>query len=382
MDGALVIDKLFILVVLAVAVAGGHQTSPVRTPEWTRSFDVRRTAQGEPIERASLALEEHGRCVAVAIDGVVHVLDASGREAWQWNYKISSRFLNAGPMAIASSCDAVALVGDSGYRYTWIARRGRPPANVHTPNTPLGVAFDHKGQRVAIGTGGNEVVLATLSGVVQWDTKLPVCCVVRDLAFAPDDEAIVVKEWGAAVVRIDGTVAWATGASEMAAADDLRTFVASSAPNHGPGIGHVSVLDGRGEAIWTKFTSSIGAVISASGDRIVSRVNENQHPASENDDEARPPLQVLSRSGDVLATIPGDTVQTPLAIAPDGSRVLIRTSSGVREFDMRGAVTLEVPLSVDSDAMMDVSRDYRAMVIFENRTGASIRWFSLGRSDR
>src|SRR4029079_15355534 len=113
----------------------------------------------------------------------------------------SSRFLTAAAMAIAPNCDAVALTGNSGYRYTWIARRNGRRAAVRTANTPLGVAFDHLGEPIAIGTGGNEVLLSNTAGTVAWKTRLPHCCVARDLAFSLDDQAIVVKAWGVAVVK-------------------------------------------------------------------------------------------------------------------------------------------------------------------------------------
>ena len=59
-------------------------------------------------------------------------------------------------MALSPSCERVAMAGDSGYRYVWVAGRDTEGKVHQTVGTPLAVAFDLSGDYLAISTGAVE----------------------------------------------------------------------------------------------------------------------------------------------------------------------------------------------------------------------------------
>src|SRR5438046_828445 len=92
----------FLLVLLVVlAAAQPHSLEP----SWTATLDDRR-----PILLG--AWSPASTCVAAATESAVHVIDAKGTLLWAWKFREESDLRRPGPLALSSSCDAVALGGD------------------------------------------------------------------------------------------------------------------------------------------------------------------------------------------------------------------------------------------------------------------------------
>ena len=114
------------------------------------------------------------RCAAVVTATTVHVISMNGEVMWSWNYRRSSRFLKsrvpyAGePMALSPSCDRVAMAGDPGYRYVWVAGRDTEAKSTQTVGTPLALAFDLSGDYLAISTGAARGYLMTRDLEPHW----------------------------------------------------------------------------------------------------------------------------------------------------------------------------------------------------------------------
>ena len=114
------------------------------------------------------------RCAAVVTATTVHVISMTGEELWSWSYRRSSRFLKTRvpfapePMALSPTCDRVAMAGDSGYRYVWVAGRDIEAKAFQTVGTPLAVAFDVSGDYVAVSTGASRGYLLTRTLEPHW----------------------------------------------------------------------------------------------------------------------------------------------------------------------------------------------------------------------
>ena len=160
---------------LAIAQTGqAHESESAitkLTPVWVKSYPNLVPPSGQ-IRMVAVALSESGRCVSVAGNGFVEVLDVAGKLMWSWNYGAINRFITSGVLAISPACDSIALAGDSSYKYVWFAdRRGRATP-VYFTTTPLSVVFDHSGNLVAVGTGGCDILLFTKAGQLRWKTIL------------------------------------------------------------------------------------------------------------------------------------------------------------------------------------------------------------------
>src|SRR5262249_46765660 len=140
------------------------------------------------------------------------------------------------------------------------------------------------------------VLLMSSLGQVKRQVRLrEISGIVEALAFSADDRSIVVQRGDVGVFGAAGGLQWTTMDSELAHARDLRTFVASWMPSHGPGFGRITALDEHGNALWTKLGA--GGVISPTGHRIVARLDDDQNPKEEDAfrDEPKSTLTVLSR---------------------------------------------------------------------------------------
>jgi hypothetical protein len=328
-----------------------------------------------------VALAPNARCVAIGHAGIVTVFDMSGAALWSWNFAKASRYIQPADLAVASSCDAVAIVGSSEYKYTWLARRRGGARALKTPSTPLSAAFDHRGEHLAIGTGGSDVHLFTVAGELKWKTTLEHwCCVVNGLAFSDDDRFVLLTGWGIGVLRADGGIVWTGQDNEMAASRDLRTFVSWAQPPHGPGIGVTVVRDERGDMVWPgyKYTSTVGALVSRDGTRIAAWVNENQQPTEEDgykDDHPRA-LQVMSRQGEVLSTIPAPRGEL-LAFSPRADRLLLKAPDRIVEVDTAGRISFLVLLNPNEFSQVLVAEDYSGLLVAQGQQNTRIQWFDL-----
>ena len=370
---------------------GWQETTPPRQLDaaWTKAYPNPEFPRLRPM---SVTISENGRCAAVAANGTLEVINSTGRTTWRWDYGQINRFITPGTLAISPFCDAIAMAGNSGYKYTWVADRQGHSAYVRTASTPLAVTFDHEGKFVAIGTGGEDVLLITRRGKLKWKRTLEQGWgLVGQLSFSSDNRSILVRGgYLVGALDLDGGIVWSnTGLIRMSAARDLQTFVGWFQPGHGTSHGIVVALDRAGKELWTKDSQDPGAVISPSGDRIVARLSVGKQPSntkpkqtprnedSLDEDDCETALQVVSRDGAVLTTLP---VQdgTPIAISPDGERVLVRTQFGIEALELNGNRLFGIPLARwhFDDAL--VAEDFSALlIVVRNGTNEQLKWYNL-----
>ena len=352
-----------VVVMAASAMNAEPQGTPVDTvtypASWTQSWEG---------QVADANLAAGGSCAAVALKGAVVVIGATGKELWRWQFSNVNRFVAAQHVAVAPSCQFVAFVGDTSYRYAWIVHRNGTRVPISMRSTPLGVAISHAGDLVAIGTSANDVWLFDANGTLRWRTHLDKGCCVRELSFADDDCSVFVTSWGAGVVSVTGTLKWAASLGGMWAAQDGRIFVGHWEPPHGPGISSLSVLDEAGKLLWGRFGSS--GVASLSGDVIAALVNDNQKPTDEDAyREQATTLTLMSRRGEIIATLPGGG--TPLAFSGDGRHLLVRRSDRLDALDRNGASVWSIPLQGYPD--VQVLPSLKSILVW---TADDVRWFS------
>ena len=196
---------LAVLYGVCAFAAGQQKDAPVAAPEfapaWSRSYPTLKE------QRVSLALSDGARCTAIAGGGEVEVLDAAGHSLWKWNYRATNRFIVAGPVAVSPGCDAIALAGDSGYKKVWLADLSGRAMPLTISSTPLGVAFDRRGELLAVGTGGGSILLFGKTGKLLWKrTFVPPCYLPEQMSFSSDNRYLLIRAGGSGVLRTDGSV--------------------------------------------------------------------------------------------------------------------------------------------------------------------------------
>ncbi|MBZ5534730.1 MAG: PQQ-like beta-propeller repeat protein [Acidobacteriia bacterium] len=346
--------------------AGAQVPSPEKSlqPLWELNL-------GKPIY--GIALSSRGSCIAMATDDEVDVRDRTGHPVWEWNFRSMNRYIVAGRMAVSPSCDMVALNGDPGYRYTWIAHRDGRRMSIRSKSTPLGLAISHHDNLVAIGTGGGSLSLYAADGKLRWRRVLMDGAPIgADLSFSEDDKAILVHSISA-LLSINGDIKWVNWSSNMRAARDLKTFIASREPPHGPGLGLIIALDQNGKELWMKVSSLPEAAISLSGDKIASWVNDNQDPTEEDGyhpDDQEGEFQILSRRGDVLKTLPIEG--RPIAFSSDGHHLLIMKPPDLSLFDLEGNPLWRIPVSDRSGVI--TTGNLKVILVYD-RGGQGLSWF-------
>lgn len=322
------------------------------------------------------ALAPNGRCVAVAGVGTVDVLDSKGQTLWTWEYGKVNKFITAGGLAVSPKCDAIALVGNSSYKYTWVANRQAVRVPIQTTSTPLGIAFSHDGELIALGTGGCDLLLLGKAGGLKWKKVFKDgFCIFDELSFSPDDKFILLQ---GGLVALDCTLLWST-AGWTAAASNLQTFVSWWVPNHGHATGRVSALAADGKELWDRIAPGESAAISASGDKIVAPVYQKQELTPEewdNIEDIPIEIQVFSRSGETLKTLPVAGIQV-LAMSPDGDRVLVRVADFIEELNLNGDVLLKISDPQMSYSKVFVPDDFSAALIWRRSMGNAVEWFTL-----
>jgi len=348
-------------------VVSGVQVSPDLKPHWEKQMKAIRAVR----------LSHSGDCVAVATLDRISLLARSGEELWHWEFSKGNRFMRALNVSVSPQCDWLAVAGDASYRYIWIAHRNGRLIPIRTNATPVGLAISHRGDLLAIGTGAGDVWLFDAGGKMRWRTKLGYCC-VNVLNFSADDQVIVSSSWASVgMLSVDGRVQWVAQApiTGMAIARDLKTIVEWYEPNHGTGVCWVELLD-RGTRLWLKNAPyDPVSIISPAGDLVIAPVKDNQGPTEEDaacDSESPVPMRLLSRTGEILRTFPGDV--RPLAFAPDGKSFLV-SAGNFEAWDLDSNVLWVVPVfdPVLHLGWVHFTEDLRTIVEWsEDR----IAWFS------
>ena len=346
-------------------------------PVWSHSLPPP-SVQLPAITAAALA--PNGACAAVAGVGRVDVLDIKGQKLWTWEYGKQNKFITAGGLAVSPKCDVVALVGDSSYKYTWIASRQGVRVPIQTTSTPMGIAFSQDGELIALGTGGCDLLLISKSGALKWKkTYQEGCLLFGALSFSPGDKFIMLQAWTTGLIALDGTPVWTGFGWGMAPARDSQTFVVWSAPNHGPQVGNVSVVDAKGKELWSRVAPGDAAAISASGNKIAAPIYEDHDfsPAEWEKYQDQPvEIQIFSRTGEELKTVPVEGREV-LAMSPDGNRLLVRVADFIEELDTDGNILLKIPDPQMSYSKVFVPDDFSGVLVWRRSMGNAVEWFIL-----
>jgi hypothetical protein len=165
------LQSLAFLVCVAIATAPSSAQDR-GAPVWT--IRVPASDAGAPFKKWASSDD----CIAVATSTTVYVVSVAGESMWSWNYRHSSRFLNDGreyssvPIALSPSCDHLAMAGDSGYKYVWVAGWDVEAKSIQTVGTPLMTAFSLDGDFLAISTGASRGYLLTSDLESRWTGPL------------------------------------------------------------------------------------------------------------------------------------------------------------------------------------------------------------------
>jgi hypothetical protein len=171
-----------------------------------------------------IGVEEYGRCIAFADKNAIQIVSPANDVLWTWPYRHVNRLLNLRDVAVSHDCDAVAVVGDSTYKFAWIAERGGRLITIPLAATPTEVRFDHTSQLVAVGTFSGSVLLYSRDGQPRW-TRDTHARIVEGVRFSDDNRYITFKGWaGQGRVSLAGHVEWSeAGAATPAAENALRS---------------------------------------------------------------------------------------------------------------------------------------------------------------
>ncbi len=319
---------LAVLYGVCAFAAGQQKDAPVAALEfataWSRSYPTLKE------QRVSLALSDGARCTAIAGGGEVEVLDAAGQGGGRrWGGRGEALKFRLG----------VALRGgwwDGGGRLCGeeFGKRG-----FGVRNAP----FWGRGLR----TDGSVVWTGACNGVVRADGS-----VVWTGAF--------------------GAAPWTIG---MNASRDLRTFVSWEGYPHSPDIGQVRMLDESGKQLWRKFSEDPAAVVTPAGDKIVARFDVDQD-LQETQEPLEMKLQVLSRDGALLKDFP-NVDGKPIAISPDGERVLIQTQAEIEGIDLNGTRLFAIALNPTAYRIVLVAEDFSGILVFSRGTDSQLRWYKV-----
>jgi hypothetical protein len=238
------------------------------------------------------------RCVAVVTATTVHVVSMSGERLWSWNYRRSSRFLKTRlplayePMALSPMCDRVAMAGDSGYRYVWVAGRDIEAQAFQTVGTPLAVAFDISGEYLAVSTGASRGYLMTRTLEPHWighlrdfpirwpeqELAAPARTALVDFSESDVDRLLGVPPWGAWVsdsVSTDGQ--WRVVIQSPWDRRDLWQMLVLYGPEGHAFHGRWKTFSQRARPRWSKPMGCLNAVITIDGEFIIAS-GDPKHP--------------------------------------------------------------------------------------------------------
>jgi hypothetical protein len=348
--------RLRAVIGLLVAAVGSTAAAQSLQPEWSRPVGGRTRLVG---------VEEYGRCSVFVDNGAVQVVTPSGAVSWSWRFSTISKYINPREVAVSHDCDAIAFVGDAGYKYVWIVDRAGASASIKFTSTPADVEFDRAGKLVAVGTYAGSLFLYSTNGTLQWkrDTK---AAIVNDLDFTDDNQQIVFKGWaGAGVVSLAGQVEWSRMSNRLAASRDLATLIFGNEPNHGPGLPGITVTDGNANRLWFRW-AAIDASVSATGDRILAMIDDQQ-TKQEDDFFAKPQpatIQLLSREGAVLAAFAD--YRSPIALSEEGDRLWLQAADYLACVDERGGVLARIEGEVSNRGVV-VSRNFGQVLVVREK---------------
>jgi len=217
-------------------------------------------AWSKPLGRgaALVGVEEYGRCTVFANKTAIQVVLPSGDVSWTWPYAAITRNLNPRDVAVSHACDAIAVPGDAGRKYVWVAQRSGALTTLSFTATPAEAAFDQTGELLAVGTFSGSIHLFTREGELKW-TRETKASIVQGINFSDDNRHIAFKSFaGAGIVSVAGHVESSIrGALDSATDDPDLSYRARIAVFEGGdrmwlrGEDAIECVDGRGDVLAT-----------------------------------------------------------------------------------------------------------------------------------
>ncbi len=135
------------------------------------------------------------------------------------------------------------------------------------------------------------------------------------------------------------------------------------------------MLDESGKQLWRKFSEDPAAVVTPAGDKIVARFDVDQD-LQETQEPLEMKLQVLSRDGALLKDFP-NVDGKPIAISPDGERVLIQTQAEIEGIDLNGTRLFAIALNPTAYRIVLVAEDFSGILVFSRGTDSQLRWYKV-----
>ena len=303
-------------------------------------------------------------CIVVTTGTAVSVLNLDGSLRWRRTFARINQWMTAERAAAPPGCEWVAMVGNPSYKYAWVMPRKGLAHFFHTKGTPEGVAVSHQGDRIAVGTAGEHLYLLDPQANLLFDRKTGDA---KSLAFSRDDSHLLVTYGSAGLYTRDGETVWQANAAgdRLSASSDLKWFLVSRVPNHGPGNGSIALLDQNGKTVWSREGNNPMGVMAPDGSSFVVTDDECSPGAVYDVDEPIVPgYQVRRPDGSVISGRSWPDGEA-IAIAEDG-RAFLQTASGKREglycLSPEGGLLWSLPGPVDEREVRAL-RDFSAFLV-------------------
>ncbi len=315
---------------------------------------------GGEFQSASLSAGED--CIVVTTDAGVSVLNMNGSLRWQRVFSGINPWMTATSAAAPAGCEWVAVVGSSSYKYVWVMERKGPIHFFRTQGTPEGVAVSHHGDRIAVGTADEHLYLLDPQAGLLFDRKTGYA---DSLAFSKTDSHLIVTYGRAGLYTRDGEPVWfAKVGDRLSASTDLKWFLVSGQPNHGPANGSIALLDQNGKVVWSREGTGPEGVMAPDGSYFVVTDYLCPPKALCYGEDVVPGFQILRPDGSLILgrSWPDGHV---FAIADDG-RAFLQYAYGKREgiycLSPEGEVLWQFPEPTQPEQVLPL-RNFSAFLI-------------------
>jgi len=348
---------------LATFAAASPPKAPAHPPPQTFRLSWEREIPGA-FQSASLSAGED--CIVVTTDAGVSVLNVNGSLRWQRIFSGINPWMTATSAAAPAGCEWVAVVGDSSYKYVWVMERKGPIHFFRTQGTPEGVAVSHHGDRIAVGTADEHLYLLDPQAGLLFDRESGYA---YSLAFSKTDSHLIVTYGRAGLYTRDGEPVWIAEVGDtLSASTELKWFLVSGQPNHGPGIGRIALLDQNGKVVWSREGNEPMGLIAPDGSSFV--VTDRVCPPPEvcYGENVVAGFQVLRPDGNLISdrSWPDGHV---FAIADDG-RSFLQYAYGKREgiycLSPEGELLWQFPEPTQPDQVL-AFRNFSAFLVLPPR---------------
>lgn len=264
---------------------------------------------GEKVHYAQLSPE--GAYAAVVLEKDLALTTAAGKVIWRRPRTAVNRYLSGlGLTATAAPGGKLFAVagGESFRKVLLLDAHGHSLEYLTTRGTPEGLAFDHRGKRLAVGTAGNWIYVVSLASSFA-SPPLPLRAfrndavhslklngIFAELSYSPDDRFLATGFSGytSALLTGSGTLVWSREVQEdntyamLRPSKDWRWFTHFEFPSHGPFFGTLSLLSRSGKKLWSVPYRDAQAAVSPDNHFVLMRAGPDEY---REDMEKQPPVE-------------------------------------------------------------------------------------------